>query len=107
MTALWLLLIQTVGGLAGGWAIAGVLTVTHLGLSAALFVAAVVVAVIGIGWSVGGPRRAVPWTLGTARLDDPVGISGRPIGTSQADAVLVISSILAGLLIAVSAVITG
>ena len=106
--ALRLLLIQTVGGLAVGGVITGVLVAsTHLGLSGALFVAAIVVAVVGIGWSVGGPTRAVPWTLGTARMDDPVSISQRPIGTSQSDAVLVISSILTGLLLAVSAVIAG
>jgi hypothetical protein len=38
-------------------------------------------------------------------MDDPVGISRPPVGSSQADAVLVISSVLAGLLLAASAVI--
>jgi hypothetical protein len=104
--ALRLLLVQTVGGLAIGGVLAGALVAsTHLGLSGALFVAGIVVALVGIGWSLGGPKRAVPWTLGTARMDDPVSISRRPIGTSQADAVLVVSSILTGLLLAASAVI--
>jgi hypothetical protein len=107
-TALRLLLVQTVGGLAAGGVVTGVLVATtHLGLSGALFVAGIVVAVVGIGWSLGGPSRALPWTLGVARMDDPTTISGRPVGTSQADAVLVVSSILAGLLLAVSAVIAG
>lgn len=104
--AIRLLVIQTLGGLAVGWAIAGVLTATtHLGLSGALFVAAVVVAVVGIIWSVGGPKRALPGSLGIDRMDDPVSISERPVGTSQADAVLVVSSALAGLLLVASAVI--
>lgn len=106
-TALRLLLIQTIGGLAAGGAVAGVLiATTHLGVSGALFAAAIVVGVVGIGWSIGGPKRAVPWTLGIERMDDPVCISRRPIGTSQADAVLVVSSVLAALLLAASAVIT-
>jgi hypothetical protein len=104
--ALRLLLLQTIGGLAVGGAVAGVLiATTHLGLSSALFVAAVVVAVVGIGWSLGGPKRAMPWTLGIARMDDPVSVSQRPVGTSQADAVLVISSVMAGLLLVVAAVV--
>jgi hypothetical protein len=74
-------------------------------LSGALFVAAIVVAVVGIGWSFGGPKRAIPWTLGIARMDDPVSVSRLPVGTSQAGAVLVISSVLAGLLLAAAAVI--
>ena len=107
-TALRLLLIQTIGGLAIGGVLAGILVAsTHLGLSGALFVAAIMVAVVGLAWGVGGPKKAVPWTLGTARMDDPTSISQRPIGTSQADAVLVISSVLAGLLLAASAVIAG
>jgi hypothetical protein len=108
LTAIRLLLVQTVGGLAVGGAIAGVLVAsTHLGLSGALFVAAIIVAFVGIGWSLGGPKSAVPWTLGTARMDDPVSISRRPIGTSQADAVLVVSSILTGLLLAAAAIVAG
>jgi hypothetical protein len=107
-TAFRLLLIQTVGGLAVGAVVTGVLVATtRLGLSGALFVAAIVVAVAGIAWSLGGPTRALPWTLGIDRMDDPVSISRRPVGTSQADAVLVVSSVLAGLLLAASAVITG
>jgi len=105
-TALRLLLIQTTAGLAAGAAVAGVLiATTHLGLSGALFVAALLVAVLGIGWSVDGPRNAVPWTLGSARMDDPVSISRQPFGTSQADAVLVISSVLAALLLIAAALI--
>jgi hypothetical protein len=105
-TALRLLLIQTIGGLAAGAAVAGVLiATTHLGLSGALFVAAIVVAAVGIGWSLGGPKRAIPWTLGIARMDDAVSVSRLPVGTSQADAVLVISSVLAGLLLVVGAVV--
>lgn len=105
-TALRLLLIQTVGGLAAGGAVAGVLVAaTHLGLSGALFVAAFVVGIAGIGWSVGGPKKALPWTMGVARMDDSVGVSRRPAGTSQADAVLVLSSVLTALLLAASAVI--
>jgi hypothetical protein len=104
--ALRLLLLQTVGGLVAGGAVTGILVAaTHLGLSNALFVAGVVVAVVGIGWSVGGPKRAVPGTLGIARMDDPVSISRRPVGSSQADAVLLVSSILAGILLAASAVV--
>lgn len=104
--ALRLLLIQTVGGLAAGGAVTGLLiATTHLGLSAALFVAAIAVGIIGLGWAVGGPKKAIPWTLGTERMDDPVSISLRPIGTSQADAVLVFSSVLTGLLLAALAVI--
>jgi hypothetical protein len=38
-------------------------------------------------------------------MDDPVSISRRPFGTSQADAVLVISSVLAALLLVAAAVI--
>jgi hypothetical protein len=107
-TALRLLLVQTVGGLAAGWAIAGVLAATtSLGLSGSLFVAAIVVALVGIGWSFGGPKRGLPATLGIARMDDPVGISRRPIGASQADAVLAVSSVLSGLLLVGSAVIAG
>ena len=103
-----LLLIQTIGGLAVGAVVAGVLIgTTRLGLSGALFVAAIVIAVAGIAWGFGGPTRALPWTLGIDRMDDPVSISRRPVGTSQADAVLAISSILAGLLLAASAVIAG
>jgi hypothetical protein len=106
VTALRLLLIQTVGGLAAGAAVAGVLIVTtHLGSSGALFVAGIVVAIVGTGWSLGGPKKAMPWTLGIARMDDPVSVSRRPVGTSQADAVLVISSVLAGLLLVAAAVI--
>jgi len=105
-TALRFLLVQTIGGLAAGGAVAGVfVATTRLGWSAALFVAAIVVAVAGLGWSLGGPKKAVPWTLGTARIDDPVSISRRPSGTSQADAVLAVSSILAGLLLIASAVV--
>lgn len=105
-TALRLLLIQTIGGLAAGGVIAGVVTATtHLGLSGALFVAAIVVAVAGIAWSLGGPKRALPLTMGIERMDDPVSISRRPVGTSQADAVLLISSVVVGLLLAASAVI--
>lgn len=105
-TALRLLVIQTVGGLAAGGAVAGALVATtDLGWSGALFVAAIVVGIVGIAWSLGGPKRAIPWTLGTERMDDPVSISRRPIGTSQSDAVLVISSVLAALLLAASAVI--
>ncbi|HUZ97974.1 MAG TPA: hypothetical protein VMU74_01315 [Gaiellaceae bacterium] len=105
-TAVRLLLIQTVGGLAVGGVITGVLiATTRLGSSGALFVAAIVVAVAGIAWSLGGPKRGLPATLGIARLDDPVSISQRPVGTSQADAVLVISSVLVGLLLAAAAVI--
>lgn len=104
--ALRLLVVQTVGGLGVGAVIAGVLVAaTHLGLSGALFVAAVVVAVAGIGWSLGGPRNAVPWTLGIARMGGPADVSRRPFGTSQADAVLVISSVAAGLLLVAAAVI--
>ena len=104
--AVRLLLVQTVGGFAVGGAIAGLLVATtRLGWSGALFVAAVVVAVAGIAWSLGGPKNALPWTLGVDRMDDPVSISGRPVGSSQADAVLVVSSVLAGLLLAVLAVI--
>jgi hypothetical protein len=103
-----LVFIQTVGGLAAGGAIAGVLAATtHLGLSGALFVAAIVVALVGIGWSFGGPKRGLPATLGIARMDDPVTISQRPLGTSQADAVLAVSSILVGLLLAAIAVVVG
>lgn len=65
----------------------------------------VVVGVVGIFWSLGGPSRAMPWTLGIDRMDDPVSISERPIGTSQADAVLLVSSVLTALLLAVAAVI--
>jgi hypothetical protein len=105
-TALRLLLIQTIGGLAAGGVITGVLVATtRLGLSGALFVAAIAVAVAGIAWSLGGPTRALPWTMGIARMDDPVSISRRPIGTSQADAVLLVSAVFVGLLLAVSAVI--
>jgi len=105
-TAFRLLLLQTVGGLALGGGITGVLSATtNLGLSGALFVAAIVTAVAGIAWSVGGPKRALPGTTGIERMDDPVGISARPVGTSQADAVLVISSVLVGLLLAALAVI--
>lgn len=51
-----LLLIQTIGGLAVGGVVIGVLiATTHLGLSGALFVAAIVVALAGIAWSLGGP----------------------------------------------------
>jgi hypothetical protein len=78
---------------------------THLGLSGALFVAAFVVAVAGVGWGLGGPKRGLPGTLGIARMDDPVSISRPPVGTSQADAVLVVSSAFAGLLLVASAVI--
>jgi len=107
-TALRLLLIQTIGGLAVGGAIAGVLiATTRLGLSGALFVAAIVVAVAGIAWSLGGPNRALPWTTGIARMDDPVSVSRPPAGASQADAMLVVSSVLVGLLLAASAVIAG
>lgn len=106
--ALRLLLMQTIGGVAAGAAVAGVLVVTtRLGLSRALFVAAVVVAVGGLGWSLGGPRKGMPWTLGIARMGGAAGVSRRPLGTSQADAVLVISSILAGLLLIAAAVIVG
>ena len=105
--ALWLLLVQTIGGLAVGGAIAGVLVATtHLGWSG-LFVAAIVVAVVGLGWSFGGPKRGLPATLGIARMDDPVSISQRPLGTSQADAVLAVSSVLAGLLLAAFAIVSG
>lgn len=83
------------------------LATTHFGLSAGLFVGAVVVAVAGTAWGVGGPNRALPWTLGVTRLDDSTSISRKPVGTSQADAVLVVSSILAGLLLLASAVIAG
>lgn len=97
---------QIAGGFAAGGAIAGVLVAaTHLGWSGALFVAAAVVTVVGIAWGVGGPKRGLPSTLGVARMDDPVGISGRPVGTSQADAVLVVSSVLVGVLLAAIAVI--
>jgi hypothetical protein len=97
---------QTGGGLFVGGAIAGVLVATtHLGWSGAFFVAAIVVALVGIGWSFGGPKRGLPATLGVARMDDPVSISQRPVGTSQADAVLAVSSVLAGLLLGVAAVI--
>lgn len=107
-TALRLLLMQTIGGVAAGGVVTGVLVATtHLGLSGALFVAGIVVAIAGIGWGIGGPKRALPGTLGIARMDDPVGISRRPVGTSQADAVLVVSSVLAGLILAASAVIAG
>jgi hypothetical protein len=103
--AVRLLLVQTVGGLAAGGVVTGVLVAsTHLGLSGALFVTAIVVALVGIGWGVGGPKRALPATMGVARMDDPVSISRRPVGTSQADAVLVVSSVLTGLLLAASAV---
>lgn len=106
--ALRLMSLQTVGGLAAGGAIAGVLDgTTHLGWSGGLFVAAVVVASVGIGWSFGGPKRGLPATLGIARLDDPVGISQRPTGSSQADAVLAVSSVLAALLLGAVAVIAG
>ncbi|HKB94929.1 MAG TPA: hypothetical protein VKC62_11940 [Gaiellaceae bacterium] len=106
--ALRLLAVQTIGGLAAGWGLAGVLVATtHFGLSGALFVGAVVVGLAGTAWGVGGPNKALPWTLGVARLDDPTSISRRPVGTSQADAVLVVSSILAGLLLLASAVIAG
>jgi hypothetical protein len=106
--ALRLLFIQTVGGLAAGGAIAGVLAViTHLGWSGALFVAAVIVALVGIGWSLGGPKRGLPATLGIARMDDPVSISQRPMGTSQADAVLAVSSVLVGFVLAAIAVVVG
>jgi hypothetical protein len=105
-TALRLLLLQTIGGLAVGGAVAGVLVAaTDLGLSNALFLAAVAVALGGIAWSVGVPRRGLPATLGVARMDDPVSIARRPMGTSQADAVLVVSSVLTGLLLAAAAVI--
>lgn len=104
--ALKLLVIQTIGGLAVGGAVAGVLiATTHLGLSGALFVAGGCVGVVGVSWSVGGPKRAIPWTLGTERMDDPVSISRRPIGTSQADAVLLVSAVLTALLLAAAAVI--
>lgn len=107
-TALRLLLVQTIGGLAAGGVLTGLLmATTHLGLSGALFVAAIVVALAGTACGVGGPKTALPWTLGVARLDDPTSILRRPVGTSQADAVLVVSSILAGLLLAASAVIAG
>jgi len=107
-TALRLLLVQTIGGLAVGGVVTGVLVATtHLGLSGALFVAAILVAVAGIGWSLGGPKRALPGTMGIARMDDPVSISQPPVGTSQADAVLVVSSVLVGLLLAAAAVIAG
>ncbi|MGH2972674.1 MAG: hypothetical protein ACRDNM_05010 [Gaiellaceae bacterium] len=107
-TALRLLVVQTIGGLVVGGVLTGVLiAATHLGLSGALFVAAIVVALAGAAWGVGGPKKAVPWTLGAARLDDSTSISERPVGTSQADAVLVVSSILAGLLLAAAAVIAG
>jgi hypothetical protein len=76
-------------------------------LSGSSFVAAIAVALAGIAWSLGGPKRALPWTLGIDRMDDPVSISRRPSGTSQADAVLAVSSISAGLLLAASAVIAG
>jgi hypothetical protein len=103
-----LLLIQTVGGLVVGGVVAAVLVAaTHLGWSGALFVSAIVVAVAGIGWGVGGPKRALPGTLGVARMDDPVGISGRPTGATQASAVLLVSSVLVGLLLAASAVAAG
>lgn len=105
-TALRLLLIQTIGGIAAGAAVAGVLVATtRLGLSGALFVAAIVVAVAGLGWSLGGPRKGMPWTLGIARMGGPADVSQRPLGTSQADAVLVISSVLAGLLLVAAAVV--
>jgi hypothetical protein len=105
-TAFRLLLIQTIGGLAVGGVITGLLVATtRLGLSGALFVAAIAVAVAGIAWSLGGPTRALPWTMGIARMDDPLSISRRPLGTSQADAVLLVSSVLVGLLLAVSAVL--
>jgi hypothetical protein len=104
--ALRLLVIQTAGEVAVGGAVTGVLVATtDLGLSGALFVAAVLVAVVGVVWSVGGPKRALPGSLGIDRLDDPVGISRVPVGTSQADAVLVVSSVLAGLLLAALAVV--
>lgn len=103
-----LLLMQTIGGLAVGGVVVGVLVATtHLGWSGALFVSAIVVALVGIGWSFGGPKRGLPATLGVARMDDPVSISKRPMGTSQADAVLAVSSVLAGLVLAALAVITG
>lgn len=105
-TALRLLLVQTLGGVAAGGVVTGVLiATTHLGWSGALFVAGIVVAIVGIGWSVGGPERALPWTLGIARMGGPAAESRRPRGTSQADAVLVVSSILAGVLLAAAAVI--
>jgi len=105
-TALRLLLVQTVGGVAAGWAVAGVLdATTHLGLSAALFVSAIVVGLAGIGWSVGGPRTALPWTLGIARMGGPAGVSRRPLGSSQADAVLAVSSVLTALVLVASAVL--
>lgn len=105
-TALRLLLVQTAAGLGIGAAVAGLLVgTTHLGWSSSFFVAAVVVAVAGIAWSVGPPKGALPGTLGIARMDDPVSISKRPVGTSQADAVLILSSVLVGLLLAAAAVI--
>ena len=103
-----MLLVQTAGGLALGGVLAGILVAaTHLGWSGSLFVAAIVVAVAGLAWSVGGPRRAVPWTLGTARMDDPVSIARRPAGSSQADAVLVVSSVVTAVVLAASAIIAG
>ena len=105
-TALRLLLVQSIGGLAAGGVVTGVLVATtHIGVSGALFVSAIVVAFVGIAWGLGGPKNAMPWTLGVARMDDPVGVSRRPVGTSQADAVLVVSSVVAGLLLVVAAVI--
>lgn len=104
--ALRLLLIQTVGGVAAGAAVAGVLiATTRLGLSGALFVTAIMVAIAGLGWSLGGPKKGMSWTLGIARMGGPADVSQRPLGTSQADAVLVISSIVAGLLLVAAAVI--
>ncbi|HEY2542843.1 MAG TPA: hypothetical protein VGH92_07285 [Gaiellaceae bacterium] len=105
-TALRLLVVQTIAGVGAGGILAGVLlAATHLDVSGALFVAGVVVAIAGTVWSLGVPMRAVPWTLGVARMDDPTSISRRPTGTSQADAVLVVSSIVAGLLLVGSAVV--
>lgn len=105
-TAFRLLFVQTVAGLAVGGVITGILVAaTRLDWSGALFVAAVVVAVVGVAWSLGGPKRAIPWTTGIDRMDDPVSISRVPIGSSQADAVLVVSSVLVGLLLAAAAVI--
>jgi hypothetical protein len=101
-----LLVVQTIAGVGAGGILAGVLlAATHLDVSGALFVAGAVVAIAGTVWSLGVPMRAFPWTLGVARMDDPTSISRRPTGTSQADAVLVVSSIVAGLLLVGSAVI--
>ena len=107
-TAARLLVVQTVGGMAVGAAVAAILAAaTHLDLSDGLFVAAVLVAVVGIVWSVGGPKRALPGSLGVDRLDDPVSISRVPVGSSQADAVLVVSAVLAALLLVVLAIVAG